>query len=110
MLHHELDCPLLGPAQGVDPGVDHQSAGSEQDCPQVTKPHQRILIETKLVAQRFTVETPALTEGSVYWEPKIVLGRIYWEYLELIPGGSLSVLAGLYRSSEQWQILLLQVE
>ena len=72
VVHHVLDRPLLGPAQGVNAGVDHQSAGSEQDCPQVTKPHQRILIETKLVAQRFTVETPALAVSKVDWKPRAV--------------------------------------
>ena len=113
MLHHVLDCLLHGPVQGVDPSVHHQSAGSEHLRPQVAKPHQRIIIEAKLVAQGFTVETPAFTEASVYWEPKTVLGRVYWggdTFSSLIPGGSLSVLGGLYRSSEQWQILLLLVE
>ena len=51
MVHQELDCLLDGPAQGVDPGVHHQSAGSEHFPLQHTKPHQRILVEAKLVAQ-----------------------------------------------------------
>ena len=79
VLHHVLDCLLHGPVQGVDPSVHHQSAGSEHLRPQVAKPHQRIIIEAKLVAQGFTVETPAFTEASVYWEPKTLLVRIYLE-------------------------------
>ena len=51
VVQHVLDRPLLVPAQGVDPGVHHQPAGSEHLRPQVTKPHQRIFVEAKLVAQ-----------------------------------------------------------
>ena len=82
VLHHELDCPLQGPAQGVDPSVHHQPAGSEHLRPKVAKPHQRILIEAELVAQRLTVQTPALTEASVYWEPKT--GRGWLDVLGIL--------------------------
>ena len=51
VVYHVLDGPLLGPVQGVDPSVHHQPAGSEHLRPQVTKPHQRIFVEAKLVAQ-----------------------------------------------------------
>ena len=79
VVHHVLDGRLLGPVQGVNASVDHQPAGPEHDCCQMTKPHQRIIIEAELVAQGFTVETPAFTEASVYWEPKTLLVRIYLE-------------------------------
>ena len=49
--HQELNRLLDGPAHGVDPSVHHQSAGSEHFPLQHTKPHQRILVEAKLVAQ-----------------------------------------------------------
>ena len=48
---HVLDGPLHVPTQGVDARVHDQSAGSEHLGPQVTKPHQRITVETKLVPQ-----------------------------------------------------------
>src|SRR5690606_38855252 len=62
---HEVDGLLAGPAQRVEPGVDHQPAGPPGVAGQHAEAVEVGLVQAHLVGQPLGVERPALDEGGV---------------------------------------------
>ena len=55
---------LAGPAERMDPGVDHQPAGAKHLGREVAELLVRVLVEAHLVAQALGVQCPAFAVGD----------------------------------------------